>query len=223
MPSLTPLLDQARHWSVRYRKRQLIYDEGEPATAVFRLDQGCVRLQVNGDDGDRQIVAFLFPGDHFGVCVETQTSAAEAVTDVEATRYSLQSVLQLSQQSQDLVVQLMHTANIQFNDLAHHIAHVAHLPAHERVLWFLNWLARRQGVGRGEGVSLPMTLRDVGDYLAVSPETLSRVLSDLRAEGTIVMPGRNSFRLRPSAATLGMTLPEPARWRTPGGEAIQPM
>lgn len=107
MTKLTSVLDGATRWSVHYRKGRLIYDEGEPSKAVYRLDKGCVRLQVNGPDGDRQIVAFLFPGDLFGLCVDRRNSSAEAVTDVDLTHYALQSVLELSTRSPEVTIRLM--------------------------------------------------------------------------------------------------------------------
>jgi CRP/FNR family transcriptional regulator, nitrogen fixation regulation protein len=191
LSDLANSLDQARHWFVRYHSRQLIYDEGEAANAIFRIREGCVRLQINGRNGHRQIVAFLFPGDVFGVCALERTSAAEAVTDTELVRYSMQSVLQLSAHSRELVVQLIQSANGQFNHPAHHVEHVAHLPAAERVLWFLTWLAHRQGRRTGETVR-----RDVGDFLALSPETLSRVMRELKAGGLVSPRGRRAFAIR---------------------------
>lgn len=216
MTQVASSLDQARHWLVRYRKRQVIYDEGEESSAIFRLVSGCVRLQVNGLQGHRQIVGFLFPGDIFGLCVEGRASAAEAVTDVELTHYSLESVLQLSTQSNDLFLELMRTANTQFGDLAHHLAHVTHMPAPERVLWFFNWLAHRQGRPGGP-VTLPMTRRDIGDFLALSPETLSRVIHNLQAQGVLVRRGPRAFALHRPAAQGPREEDAPERPRALGG------
>lgn len=195
MNDLASLLSGARQRTVRYKKGQMIYDEGDPSSAVFRVVSGCVRLQVNGFEGHRQIVGFLFPGDLFGLCVDERTSSAEAVGDVELTRYALNSVLQLSMQSNELVFELIRTVNTQFNALAHHVEAVTHLPAQERVLWFLNWLARGR-VGVGEPVPLPMNRRDIGDFLALAPETLSRAITTLQAQGAVAFRGPRAFTIR---------------------------
>jgi CRP-like cAMP-binding protein len=190
------VLDAAMHWKVRHRKGQLIYDEGEPARAMYRLDQGCVRLQVIGPEGDRQIVAFLFPGDHFGVCVDTRTSSAEAVTDVELTRYALQSVLDLSGRSTEVTVRLMKTAETLYGDLAHHVEQIAHLNAPDRLLWFLHRLMQHAHLQKMETIKLPMSRRDIADYLGLSQETLSRVTRQLQQAGYIEARGPRSFILR---------------------------
>lgn len=196
MSELTSVLDGATRWPVRHRRGELIYDEGEPSRAVYRLDRGCVRLQVNGADGARQIVAFLFPGDLFGLCVDRRTSSAEAVTDVDLTRYALQSVLELSMRSPEVVLRLMKSAETLYGELAHHLQQIAHLSAHDRVLWFLEGLVARER-GRGAGVvRLPMSRRDVADYLGLTQETLSRVIRQLLADGKVEALGPRTIALR---------------------------
>lgn len=204
-PAASPvsLLDQAPHRSVRYRKGRLIFEEGDAPTAVFRVDRGCVRLRVCGLDGHRQIVAFLFPGDFLGVGLEAHACGAEAVTDVDLTCYPLQGVRHLSKQSPDVALELLGSADAAFKQLVHHVHLITHLSAHERVLWFLGWLSCRQRRLPGDEVVLPMSHRDVGDFLALSPETLSRVLRGLRADGRVISQERRSFSLHPSGAHPG--------------------
>jgi CRP-like cAMP-binding protein len=189
-------LEEARHWSVRYRKGRLIYDEGDPATGIFRVDKGCVRLQVTSLVGDRQIVAFLFPGDLFGLCVDQRTSSAEAATDVGLTCYSLVSVVELSTRSSEVMFELLRRANNLYGDLAHHVEHITHLPAAERVVCFLSWLAQREHRPEGAVVTLPMSRRDMSDFLGLTPETLSRVIKALQADGVVSVSGPRTFTLR---------------------------
>jgi len=178
----------------------VIYDEDETPKAMYRVDRGCVRLQVNGSDGDRQIIAFLFPGDVFGFSLDRRTTSAEAVTDLELTRYSLQSVLDLSTRSREVTVGLLNSANALYGDLARHVDQITHLSAMERVLWFLNWLMRHQHTPKAANtVALPMSRRDIGDYLGLAPETLSRALKQLRAKGYVTLHGRRGFTLKPPA------------------------
>jgi CRP-like cAMP-binding protein len=176
---IASVLDAAKHWTVRYRRGHSIYVEGDSAEGVYRVDKGCVRLQVNTAEGGRQIIAFLFPGDIFGMSVGRRTSSAEAATDVDLTRYSLPSVLELGARSTSVLLQVMRTADTVYGDLAHHMEQITHLPATQRVLRFLDWLSRREGVPPGDPVRLPMSRRDISDYLGLTPETLSRTMRQL--------------------------------------------
>lgn len=203
MSDLSSSLDGARHWTVRHRKGQLIYDEGEPSEAMYRVAEGCVRLQVNGPKGDRQIVAFLFPGDMFGLDLDRRNASAEAVTDVVLTRYSLQSVMELSSRSSQVTVELIASANALYGDLVHHVQQITHLSSVERVLWFLHWLAKREEPRTTSGpVTLPMSRRDIGDYLGLTPETLSRAIRQLKDEGQITTRGLRAITLKRPVFTL---------------------
>jgi CRP-like cAMP-binding protein len=202
LSEFTSILDDAAHWAVRYPKGMLIYDEGEPSRAIYRLDKGWVRLQVNGAGGDRQIVAFLLPGDLFGLCVDRRRSAAEAVTDVELTRYALQSVLELSARSPEVTVGLMKGAESLYGDLAHHVQQITHLSAPDRVLSFLNWLVARDPGCSTDIVQLPMSRRDIADYLGLTQETLSRVIRQLLANGEVEARGARTIVLTRPAGPL---------------------
>lgn len=203
-------LDAAKHWTVNYRRGQSIYGEGDVSTGIYRVDKGCVRLQVHSANGDRQIVAFLFPSDVFGVSGDRRTTSAEAVCDVDLTRYSLSSVLELATRSTSVLRQVMRTADTIFGQLARHVELIAHLTAVERVRWFLDQLAMRQGALPGEPVRLPMSRRDVSDYLGLKPETLSRIIRQLADEGHLSEVGRRSFTLSRPRLRLGAMEESPA-------------
>jgi CRP/FNR family nitrogen fixation transcriptional regulator len=195
MAQWATLLETARHWSVQYAQDRVIYGEAESASAVYRVESGCVRLQVDGADGARQILSFHYPGELFGMSVDQRESAAEAVTDVSLTRYSLGSLLELSAGSTEVVRQLLSIANNLYGDLGRHLQRVTHMSAAERALDFLEGVARRQALGFGDWVPLPMSRRDISDHLGLSPETLSRVLQQLRREGHVSFLGQRSFVL----------------------------
>lgn len=200
MTEFASVLDDAVHWPVSFQKGHVIYEENETPKAMYRVERGCVRLQVNGSNGDRQVIAFLFPGDVFGFSLDRRTTSAESVTDVELARYSLQSVLDLSTRSREVTVGLLNSANALYGDLARHVDQITHLSAMERVLWFLHWLMRHQDTPKSaEAVMLPMSRRDIGDYLGLAPETLSRAFKQLRTKGYVTLHGRRGFTLKPPA------------------------
>lgn len=220
MAELASILDAATHWPVRHRRDQLVYDEGEPSTGMYRVERGCVRLQVTNSDGGRQIVAFLFPGDVFGIGMDRRTSSAEAVCDSELTRYSLPSVLELATRSSQVVFQLMRLADTHYGDLAHHLQQLAHLPAIERMLRFLNALPPFEAARPSGAVRLPMSRRDISDFLGLSPETVSRVLRQLQSDGRIAAHGHRAFVVRGLEPRL-RPAPAPARPRPKAAPRIR--
>ena len=70
-----------------------------------------------------------------------------------------------------------------------HMLLLARKGAEEKIASFLLWLARRQRErGDDEPLSLPMTRRDIADYLGLTVETVSRTLRGLHRRGVITLP-----------------------------------
>jgi CRP-like cAMP-binding protein len=69
---------------VKYRRRQRIYSQGDPASAVMYIQEGGVKLSVVSKLGKEGVVALLGPGDFFGeVCLSGlpfRTGIATAIT-----------------------------------------------------------------------------------------------------------------------------------------------
>ena len=65
----------------------------------------------------------------------------------------------------------------------------------ERIAYFLTEMAER--VGEADRLQLPMSRYDIGDYLGLSSETVSRAFTALRRRGLISTYGRAVVLLRP--------------------------
>jgi len=194
----TATVDEVAHGWVRVRRGKVVLAEGERSDAVYRIKTGCVRLQVNGADGDRQIVAFLFPGDAFGFAPDKSPVSIETASEALLDRYSIQAATDLVRSDTAAFEQFLNAYGEIYGRLAHHIAKVSHMTASERVLWFLNDLSLRLGADKETGpIELPMCHRDVGDFLGLTPETLSRTFRALEDDGHLIRNGRSAFSLRP--------------------------
>ncbi|MBI1362245.1 MAG: cyclic nucleotide-binding domain-containing protein [Alphaproteobacteria bacterium] len=191
-------LEDTRSWLLTRRRGQVIFDAGEPAGLMYRVESGCVRLQINNPDGERQIVVFLFPGDLFGYEITDRVCSAEAVSDSTLRCWPVQAFLKSPQEQPRVTIQLLEAAQRRFGEMAEHIDKITHLPAKERVLWFLNGLLTCPGLPREGGrIHLPMTRLDIADYLGVAPETLSRILAGLEEDGYLRRDGRRDLELSP--------------------------
>ena len=196
MPKSGDFLNQAQSWIVTRRRGQLIFDSGEPSKQMYRVEAGCVRLQVNGDKGVRQIVVFLFPGDFFGYDIDSRVCAAEAASDCTLRCWSVRAVLKAADKESRVTVKLLGEAQRRFGQIAEHMEKITHLPATERVIWFIGGLLRCRGLVQDGGhIHLPMSYADIADYLGLAPETLSRVLAALESNGYVRREGRHDLSL----------------------------
>ena len=72
---------------VRFKKREIIYREGDPAEAIFNINTGVVAAYTEAPDGREHIAAFLFAEDLFGLSAEGKyTNSTKAITDVTGYR-----------------------------------------------------------------------------------------------------------------------------------------
>ncbi len=156
-----------------YNKDEEIYGEDEPAEYVYQVISGAVRSYKLLSDGRRQIGAFHLPGDVFGLESGTvHRLAAEAIIDT--TVWTMTA-----------------------GDLRHaedHMLLLGRKTAMERVATFLLEMDRRLAVAGM--MALPMCRRDIGDYLGLTLETVSRALSQLHAQGVLGFSGARQIVLR---------------------------
>jgi CRP/FNR family cyclic AMP-dependent transcriptional regulator len=86
-----------------YRKKHVIFAQGDPADAVFYLEKGQVTLTVVSDQGKSAVVAMLGRGDFFGEgCLAGQPirmATASAMTEASVVRVERQIVIGLLHES----------------------------------------------------------------------------------------------------------------------------
>jgi CRP/FNR family nitrogen fixation transcriptional regulator len=191
-------LDHIRHWHLAIAKGRIVYDAGDPTGAFYRVDKGCIRLQLMSEDGRRRVLAFCLPGDVFGL--ETgpaHSEGAEATEDCQLSRFSTSAITDPPIEVSKVISALGATSEM-ISGLFTHLEGLGRGSAEERLMWFLEWLATRQGVATAGGcVRLPMNRRDIADFLGLAQETLSRTFAKLEAGRLIAFEDSRSIRLRP--------------------------
>ena len=178
-----------------YKKDEEIYGEGEPSEYLYQVIRGAVRTYKLLNDGRRQIGAFHLPGDVFGLDPDSiHRLTAEAISDTTVRllkRRSLEAAAGLNAEvSRNLWTM---TAG----DLRHaedHMLLLGRKTAMERVATFLLEMDRR--LAKAGMMALPMSRRDIGDYLGLTLETVSRALSQLNDQGVLVFSSARQIVLR---------------------------
>jgi CRP-like cAMP-binding protein len=194
------MLGELCNWRLHLRRDRVIYDEGDPSLTMYRIEKGCVRLQVNGPTGGRQIIAFLVEGDSFGFCLKRRNASAEAVTAVELVCTSIHAILTQARRDPSVLAELLDGANRHYGSLAHHLERMAHLNATERVLAFVaDEASRHREAGPAERLVLRMNRHDIADFLGLEPETVSRAFQNLEAKGVLTRQGRVGLLLHARA------------------------
>jgi CRP/FNR family transcriptional regulator, nitrogen fixation regulation protein len=178
-----------------YRKDEEIYGEGEPAEYVYQVIRGAVRTYKLLSDGRRQIGAFHLAGDVFGLDPgSTHRLTAEAIADTTVRLVKRRS---LETAAGSNVKVAHHLWTMTAGDLRHaedHMLLLGRKTAMERVATFLLEMDRR--LAKTGMMALPMCRRDIGDYLGLTLETVSRALSQLSEQGILVFSSARQIVLR---------------------------
>ncbi|MTI42430.1 CRP/FNR family transcriptional regulator [Roseibium hamelinense] len=170
----------------------VIFYEGDPAKRLYELAQGTVMLFKLLPDGRRQVVEVLRPGDIFGLANQNEHECtAETLTGAHVHEIDLKQI----EGSPDLQRKLTKCLMAQMQVLHEHAVLLGRKSAVERVASFLMYLVpERGGVGcpgpsdeenDGYDLHLTMTRQEIADYLGLTIETVSRVVSDLKRRGII--------------------------------------
>ncbi len=170
-----------------------LFDEGEPAQHVFNVTAGAVKVYKLLADGRRQMTGFLFPGDFLGLANEENYAySAEAVTHTVLCRFPRRKLERLLERYPKMEHRLLGMASHELAVAQEQMLLLGRKTAREKIASFLLMLSSRS-VQRGQNgnpVAVPMGRNDIGDYLGLATETVSRTFTQLKQGGSInLLPG----------------------------------
>jgi CRP/FNR family nitrogen fixation transcriptional regulator len=174
-----------------FAKDEEIYGQAEPVQRVYRVIHGAVRTTRLLSDGRRQVGEFYFPGDVFGL--ETGPDhrySAEALCDCEVLSMK-RSAVRGDVAAADLQRMIWDATVRELDRTQEHVLMLGRKTACERVASFLLDIVGRNGAG-----DLPMSRQDMADYLGLTIETVSRMLSQLQSSAVVEFDALRHFHIR---------------------------
>lgn len=165
-----------------------LFAEGEPAEDLYNITSGTMMVYRLLPDGRRQVTGFLFPGDFLGLGSETvYRYSAEAITPATLCRFRRHELQRALERFPAMEKRLFGMAGNELAAAQDQMVLLGRKTAQERVASFLLMLSQR-AQRRGQKpnpVPVPMSRAQIGDYLGLTIETVSRAFSRLKAEGVI--------------------------------------
>jgi CRP/FNR family transcriptional regulator, anaerobic regulatory protein len=178
---------------VTYAPNAPLFEEGSQARHVSNVIEGTVTLYKLLPDGRRQILGFLFPGDFVGLALDpTYGCSAEATTTVRMCRFPRERLEKMFKDLPALEHRLLEIAGNEIKAAQEQMLLLGRKTARERLASFLLTLSRR-AAARGRAASpvdLPMRRSDIGDYLGLTIETVSRTFTQFKKAGLIGLPNQ---------------------------------
>jgi CRP-like cAMP-binding protein len=182
-----------------------LFRPGDAAEFYFKVLKGAARSCHVLADGRRHVGEFFLAGDFIGLdAAESHAFAAEAIVDSTLIRYSRRKVEAMAADEPRIGQSLVEIMRAGLAAARERMLLLGHMTAMERIASFLLDLSERSSDGR---ICLPMTRTDIGDYLGLTMETVSRALSQLKSDGIIKQHGLHELAIAKPAALAELTKP----------------
>ena len=201
LPASIGAEDFKRLNSVVQKRRPLkrgdtLFSAGQPLANIYVAREGAFKTVIFNADGSSQVAGFHLPGEILGLDAlgtSRHTCDAIALTIADICEIPLSELEQVASQVPGLQHQLLKIIGQTINRDHKHIELLSKNNAQERVAIFLHQLSERYRLlGRSEQRFLiPMSREDIGSYLGLAIETVSRTLSKMQDEGLIAVNGRD--------------------------------
>ena len=176
---------------VGYQPGEMIYAAGDPAERLFVVAEGKVKLLQHGANGRNVLLDILSTGEFFGnlaalgVAVYPDTAQVQAPACILSIRSD--SFLQMLDEHPKLAMKTLQVISERLNAANRRILQLSSMPAEKRIAFTLLQLGRKLGRPKENMllIDAPLSRDDLAEMTATTPETVSRVMSQLQSSGII--------------------------------------
>lgn len=164
-------------------RKGVLYEEGAPATHVYLICSGQVKTFRRPSRDRVQIISIHGGGDVLGVDAIAGGAYRESAAALMRTvvyRIRRESFVHLVERHPELSVALISRLNDEVERIRSLLVDVGTKKALPRVAsCILLFMDKQAGDGRSEPFNLPISRQEMGAFLGLSPETVSRQLKGL--------------------------------------------
>ncbi len=169
--------------------------QGDKFRSVFAIKTGSVKTYTTSCDGEERITGFYFPGDLIGLNAIDTGICQDSIKVLETStvcQVDFEQLDNLSAGMPKLRRQILKTMSKEICNEQHMLELLANKSADERLATFLLRLSNRfKARGFSESrFRLSMSRNEIGNYLGLTVETVSRVLTRLQKSNFLVVENK---------------------------------
>jgi CRP/FNR family transcriptional regulator, anaerobic regulatory protein len=184
------LLDDIIKRSKPLHKCQHLYREGDEFQSVYVVRSGALKAYKTTDDGREQVTGFYLPGEILGmdaISKNAHASSARALETSAVCEIHFSSLAKLSTQMPNLQRHFFQLMSREITEGQVLITLLSKNSAAERVAALLLSISTRNARRKLSATHfrLPMSRLDIGNYLGLTVETVSRAFSRLQKMGVL--------------------------------------
>jgi len=192
----------------RLELNEALFSSGQPFTALYAIQAGSFKTSVISTDGREQVMGFQMPGEIIGLDgIVGDHYSCDAIA-LEAAHVCVIPYARINALAREVPALQTHLHKIMSSEIVREhsvMLLLGSMRAEERIAAFLLNLSHRmyaRGFSRSDLV-LRMSRGEIGSYLGLKLETVSRTLSRLDEQGILEVRQRN-VRIRDSQALHAM-------------------
>ncbi len=219
-PEDIPARELARLDQIIQRRRpvargEFLYRSGDPFRSLFCVRAGSIKTYATTEKGQEQVTGFHLPGEMIGlegISNRVNVTDAVALETSSVCEIPYQSLREISAEVPQLLHQIIHLTSQEVMHCQTLTTLVSKKSAEERVAALLLSLSERFA-GRGFSATdfyLSMSRHDIGNFLGMAVETVSRVFTRFDNEGLVTVRRKH------------IKLHDPARLRELAGQPAIP-
>jgi len=192
----TMLLDRYVKRKHMLKRGQILYRAGEEFTCVYAIRSGSVKTYISTDDGRLQITGFHIPGELLGLNAMDEkryNCEAMALETTSVCEISLDCFEELARQIPSAHYQMLRMMSREIKLNQELMLLLGKKNAEERLATYLLALSRRFALRNYSPTrfNLSMSRGDIGDYLGIAEETVSRIFTRFQEEGVVTTERRH--------------------------------
>ncbi|MDO4907206.1 fumarate/nitrate reduction transcriptional regulator Fnr [Neisseria sp.] len=202
MPTEFAQLDAVIRQSRRLKKGEYLFRAGEPFTSLFAIRTGFFKTTIASQDGRDQVTGFFMSGELIGmdgICTHAHSCDAVALEDSEVCELPFSHMEELGQNIPSLQNHFFRLMSREIVRDQGVMLLLGNMRAEERLAAFLLNLSNRlyaRGFAANDFI-LRMSREEIGSYLGLKLETVSRTLSKFHHEGLILVEHKHIKILAP--------------------------
>lgn len=188
-------LDNIVEKSRPLHKGDLLFRQGEPLKSIYALRAGSVKTFTVTHDGEEQINGFYFPGELVGLAAIDEGEYPMGAKMMETTtvcEIPYERLDELLGQMPELRRSMMRTMGREIRDDQQMMMLLSRKTAEQRIATFLLKLSSRYQA-RGYSATqfrLSMSRNEIGNYLGLAVETVSRIFTRFASSGMVRVEGK---------------------------------
>ncbi|NCN89466.1 MAG: fumarate/nitrate reduction transcriptional regulator Fnr [Gallionella sp.] len=188
-------LEQLSHRKRCYAAQNYLYRSGDAFKSLYAIRSGSFKTRILHEDGREQVTGFVMPGEIIGLdAISTDAHTCEAVA-MEASEVCELPFAKLEELSREIPSLQRHLHKIMSREIVRDqgiMLLLGSMRAEERLAAFLLNLSQRNAA---HGMSptqltLRMSRLEIGSYLGLKLETVSRAFSHFQDDGLIRVKAR---------------------------------